>query len=415
MTYGQGPGRADASGFAQRNTRFGNYAGGYELHAYFDGQQPPIVARPQGLSLYFDGATDRQLYTSGRVGPANGAAPDETFLAIVEFTSTAGTQAIVGYFSFNSNTPKDYGRGLFLDGGVIKASGVTGTDGKVISSGITPILGRSYVIAARFSANGALFIDGVKVASGNISEAWSYLLGVGAGGSEGTLLYKLSGYVTLAYGAQCAFSDDELAAVTANPWQIFQSPASRLLVPSAAGGGNSFAYTPSGGLTFSGAGATNRGRILVPVGGLNISGAAVQARGQIKPTPAGGVQFAGTAAQARGKSVAPSGGITVSGAAQMLRGVVRSVTGGLVFSGAAPVSFTAAVQSLIVTPVGGLAVRGSAAIVRGVTKVAAGGIAFSGAAGAIFNDIVAVFRNWQRGLVSRRNRRNQGAAKTRQH
>jgi hypothetical protein len=239
------------------------------------------------------------------------------------------------------------------------------------------------------------------------------------------------------------FSAEELAELTANPNQVFAAQQ-RTLFTVSAGGSLTYSYTATGGLTISGAAPAVRSRAKVPTGGLGLSGVAPASRGKAQPVPTGGLVLSGAALKASGRGVTPSGGVTLSGAAvslrgaartaagglllsgstatvrgkahlptggialtgaaaaargrranptggislsgatAMLRGVARTASGGILFAGTAPVSFTSALQSLIVTPIGGFAIAGSAAIVRGCSRVATGGITLAGHATASF-------------------------------
>lgn len=119
-----------------------------------------------------------------------------------------------------------------------------------------------------------------------------------------------------------ALSAVEHASLAANPWQLFRSPQ-RVLV-AATGGGTSYSYTATGGVSLSGTALTLRGRVLAGLGGLSLAGAA-------------SLVFT-TAVQSL--TVTPVGGLTLSGIATMVRTIVKVASGGITVSGSAAVSLT---------------------------------------------------------------------------
>ena len=218
--------RADSSGFSERGPiGWGNgVVGAFNLHSYFLGDAPGPVAVEDGEGLLFNGSSNF-LTTYGVVGGFPGSA-DQTLLAVVRFASSSGTQNLLGFYS-DAFGPEEYGRGLYLTGGVIKASGVSASSGKILNSGVTPVLGRRYVIAARFSTKGALAVNGRIMATGDIGDAWPYNLSVGCGITEYPAgpFGLFNGTMQFAYGRDGGWSDGELEAYTDNPWQLFRAPS----------------------------------------------------------------------------------------------------------------------------------------------------------------------------------------------
>lgn len=115
-----------------------------------------------------------------------------------------------------------------------------------------------------------------------------------------------------------ALSDAEMAAISANPWQIFAPLIAPRTYEDSAGGVQSFSYTGTGGVVASGTAAIVKA--ILPVG-------------------SGGIMLSGTAGKLIGKIIAGAGGITFSGQATGLRGAARDTAGGVLFAGAASVSF----------------------------------------------------------------------------
>lgn len=374
FTPNQPSGRNDASPYAARDVSGWGTAvpNGSRLHSLFDGSDanrpaPPTKTNSQnGMALVFDGS--RLLYNANIVGKATGASPDETFIVDVDFTTNSGDQILLGYFSRNFGI-EAYGRGLALSGGVIKAIGVSASNGKIVSSGITPVVGQRYVIAARFSVDGAIFVNGQKIASGDLSHAWNYMLSIGAvtdasttGSFSPTGTTYFNGRMRGAWALSGGLSDAELRSITVNPWQLHadqDEEDEHTLYVQTGGGPQTYSYTG--------------------VGGLVLSGTVAAVKNSIK-FPNGGVQFAGTLTNVRGRSVQPSGGIVYGGIASVFRGALRAVTGGLTLAGNAAIIPFSNLQNRIITPVGGLMLAGGATVLRSLSRIPGGGLIFSGAA-----------------------------------
>lgn len=328
QSYTQPIGAADSSGFSARSAPGFNNPVGYQMHGYFVGEAPTLATTVLGQAMSFDGTTNR-LYTSGRTGLANGASPDESFVVVFIPNSTTGRQVLAGYFSDNANNPSNYGRGIWLDSGVIKASGVSATNGKILSSGITVATGTPYVVGARCSAAGALFVNGVKTASGALDHSWTYAMAIASGqGTAGGFLYPFSGKIALVYGVKRGLSDGELASLTTNPWQIFAKE--RVFVPAT---GGAITHATTGVLTGQGstvAGSATRTHAHPSSGVLAGAGATVD----------------GSAARTHEHSssgVLTGAGATVDGAAARAGVVVHDTTGTPTGAGASVVGSAARV------------------------------------------------------------------------
>ncbi len=142
------------------------------------------------------------------------------------------------------------------------------------------------------------------------------------------------------------------------------------------GGPQTYSYTATGGLTFSGTATVTRSRLKTAAGGIVFSGSANATRGAVK-SATGGIVFSGSATQTRGVVRAASGGITFSGSASIIRGLVRAGIGGIVFSGAATVSFFSAVKSYAYTAVGGIVFSGAASVAfQHIGAAISGAVAF---------------------------------------
>ena len=242
-TYGQQPGENDTSPYNDRRPGgWGNAAvGGPRLHTYFDPERPANGIGALGNALVFDSAAKSLLYTESIVGNATGASSfDETMIIALEFSATSGTPALCGYFS-SSFAMTAYGRGLFLSGGTVRASGVSASNGKTIDSGFTPIVGVPYVIAARFSASGALWINGQRYATGALDHVWNYRYGIGCqaaqtGGAPDSGSSFFAGKLYGSWLLRGGMSDGDLARVTVNPWPLFEPEPIQIYWPGAGGG-----------------------------------------------------------------------------------------------------------------------------------------------------------------------------------
>ncbi len=106
-------------------------------------------------------------------------------------------------------------------------------------------------------------------------------------------------------------------------------------------GTQSFSYSASGGLSFSGSAARARVRAAAPAGGLAFAGASAFAKGQTVTPASGGIQFGGAIAEVRVRAVIATGGLQFGGAAGLsTHEAARTVlaTGGFQFGGAASYS-----------------------------------------------------------------------------
>lgn len=104
-------------------------------------------------------------------------------------------------------------------------------------------------------------------------------------------------------------------------------------------------------------------------------------------------------------SYTATGGIAFGGVAPSIRSATKAASGGILFSGAASVSFTSAVQSLIVTPIGGIVIGAAAVIVRTCTRLVVGGISFGGTSAVEFFSILSTGASDWIGYIRRRGRR----------
>jgi hypothetical protein len=304
-----------------------------------------------------------------------------TFAAVLQVDSVAATQVFLATDDGNTGGL----RVSIAAGGALQA---TATGVGAVSTGITLSANTPYFIGMALDAKRDTLLSVVRnLATGAIQTASAAFSPTPVAGTTGLASFgygratveSVDGVMAMGFITADAVSLATLQDWALDPWGPFRLwDESR--VTYAAGGAQSYTYTPSGGITYSGIATT--------------------VRTETKPV-SGGIALAGTSAQMRGREVTPTGGVSFSGTAAMFRGIVRSITGGLVFSGSAPVSFQSFVQSLTVTPVGGLVITGSAAVVRSCTRAVSGGIALAGTAATEFGNAFTSISNW---LINARRR-----------
>lgn len=202
----------------------------------------------------------------------------------------------------------------------------------------------------------------------------------------------------------------EMAAVHANPWQLFDATSqTQFPKASVAVGPLTFSYSSTGGIVVSGTLPFNKGKVTATTGGLSYSGTSPKVKGKAT-TGSGGVVFSGTIAKAigrsltalgglvlsgtggakRGRSVSPTGGLTFSGIAAKVRGAARAVAGGLQLAGNAMTSFSNQLQSRIITPIVGVVIGSATVVGKTLTIFTSGGMNFGGASSIMKNGLMTV-------------------------
>ena len=129
----------------------------------------------RGRVLDFDGSSG-YVNLDSIVGAPGSNVPDETFTAWIKLNNTTQRSGIVGYF--RDGFWDSYGRGLKYDSGYVKVMGEQADDNAQLSFALSDT-SRPYFIAGVCSASGALYVDGVLRASGDLSSSWNYMLSVG--------------------------------------------------------------------------------------------------------------------------------------------------------------------------------------------------------------------------------------------
>lgn len=340
------PGKTDGSSFFTRQTPLANNVAqsAGSLHGYFVGDIPDTVAGPFGPMLNFDGT--RKLYTQSIVGSDNGLSSyDETCLVLCTLGSSSGSQNIFGFSNVWSTSLADYGRGVGIEGGNLFAWGASAGNGKTATATL-PALNTPIVIAVRFSGDGAIFVNGNKVTpSRDMSHTWGYYLATGAAVAnvESVEVANFTGKIGLRVWWRRGLSDSEIIEISRNPWQLFRQPT-RTTYPVVSGGTQTYSYTATGGITFSGTATESRTKVQSVSGGIQFGGSA-------------SVSFVGL----QTRVVTPSGGLTFGGSSTQSVTRPESVSGGIQFGGSATVETHESVRT--VTPSGGITFGGSASVV----------------------------------------------------
>ena len=217
------PGSTDGSAyFARSNGLLSNVAqAAGTQHGYFTGDVPDVVGSPFGPALNYDGA--KKAFTQSITGAANGLSPDESCVVVCTFGSSTGSQHLFGFGNVFSSSLADYGRGVGVEGGNLFVWGASASNGKKLTATLPP-LNTPCVIAVRFAVDGAVYVNGQKVASGDMSHSWDYYLSTGCavGAVESIELAKFTGLVGPRRWWRRGLRDNELQALSINPQLIYR-------------------------------------------------------------------------------------------------------------------------------------------------------------------------------------------------
>lgn len=140
-------------------------------------------------------------------------------------------------------------------------------------------------------------------------------------------------------------SGGQYAGSRGQSWAAFQwqptltahDPNPPLPIETAAGGGTTYTYSPTGGVQFSGTAVIVKTKIGAVSGGVTFAGG-VYSKSKIGLT-SGGVVLAGDAPRNKGKVPVLSGGYVLSGTVQIVRTKVAQSSGEVALSGNATTLF----------------------------------------------------------------------------
>ncbi len=147
-----------------------------DRHLFMPAFEPTSIGwamRPQVSGINHAGAR-----SAGIAVPANseGQPPRSMACWIKINDATRVTTTIMGH---SSTAFYDvYGIALQFDNGTLRAIGETNNSNAALTTGLTDTT-KFHHIGARFTADGALFLDGKKVDSGALDDGWGYPLTVG--------------------------------------------------------------------------------------------------------------------------------------------------------------------------------------------------------------------------------------------
>ena len=210
----------------------------YTLRGYYNNGTSEAIIRYGEVGKYFafDGA--RLAMTTSH--PAIAGTGASTLLMLVRFNSTASTQIISGNFSASQSPVYKYGRGFILDGTTLRLA-CADNNSKNISVA-APATGVWHALAGRFNTtDGAIFLNGQKVASGDLSSGYQYYeFALGSSGYSLTDFSKaFNGDIGLHLYFSSGLSDSALADLTRSvvaPWAVLAPNPRCLWIPAASGG-----------------------------------------------------------------------------------------------------------------------------------------------------------------------------------
>ena len=298
--------------------------------------------------------------------PAGAALPDGVGAACTLFAvASADTHPHGG----NGQTIRLDGRGELYFGsfGTPRIMSIMRNDGggALVLTATVPdpyVGGQYYAVASRYGSNGTdLFIDGALRGSRNGASSLSP--------SDGRIIVgpgQMSGGV-LCYAAWSRqLTDEEIASVSANPWQLFRG-ADLWHVPSAPAAGAALAGSVTLSVTATG---TLRGSAAVLSGAATLALSATATLSGSKAVLAGSATLSvATTGTLRGSAAALAGAATL---AVTTTGTLSGATAGL--SGSATLSLSATGALTVAKPLAGsatLAVTATGAL-RGTTAALAG-------------------------------------------
>lgn len=356
-------------------------------HGYFVGDVPSMVGSPFGPALNYDGT--KKAFTQGITGAANGLAPDESCVVVCTFGSSAGSQNLFGFANVWSTSLSDYGRGVGVESGQVMAWGASAVNGKRLYATLPP-LNTPCVVAVRFSVDGAIYINGAKVAAGDMSHSWGYWLATGCavGITESLEVARFNGLIGPRRWWRRGLRDDELQALSVNPQLIYRQQP-RVSFPTIGGGGVS--VTPTGvSATGSVGSVTVSGKASTTPTGVSATGSVgtvtVAAKANTTPTGASATGSVGSVTVTVGGavSVTPTGvSATGSVGSPTVAGDANTTPTGVSATGAVG-TVTITAGSVSVTPTG---VSATGAVgtptVTGKASTTPTGVSATGAVGTV--------------------------------
>ena len=372
------PVKDDGSGYGQangmRSSAVGLVSGKYyTLTGYYlnGSSEAPVVQTAEGPALYFDGVN----YKAGNAAHPSGWSGPVTLVARVLLNDTAGTHVVIGHFNSDQNPVYNYGAGIVISGGNVIAAGASGNARSIAAA--APATGRWVTLACvTNTAAGRLFVDDAKVASGDLSGAYSaYPFAIGCSGQQihaSANAYSLYGYVKHALVFAGDIGDAAIVDIARNLRKIYAPRHRRHLVSGA--GGSALNLSGSGSSQASGT-ATPALQVALAGIGIAVSGGNAMAHAAL-PIGAGGSSVAGGSAVAIAAVPLSAAGIAQSSGSATPVATVTLTAAGLALA-AAQAGIAAAV---ILQGAAAAQAAGNAALAAQLSALAAGNAQASGSA-----------------------------------
>jgi len=383
-------GGSDGSSFFERTDGLlANLAGPRgSLHGYYLDNVPPRVSTPYGLASYFNGDTD--VYTTGKAytldltGVANGAASNESCLVICTPEQSTGSQNIMGFSTVFSSSLSDYGRGIGIESGQFMAWGASASNGKRLYGTLTT-LGRPVVLAARFATDGFLMVNGVVVASGDMSHSWGYKFAVGNAIAtvESNAIAPFKGAIGMKYWWRRGCSAGELSDLSRELWGLIQPRVTPIFFT--AGGATSGAGASAG----AGAASATSQATWAAVGasvGAGTGAATSQATWAAVGASAGAGAASATGTDANGGISSATAASSGAGAASATSQATWAAVGASAGAGTG-----AATSRTVAASIGASASAGTGAATSRTVAASIGASAGTGAAAATGDDANSAF------------------------
>jgi len=354
-------------------------------HGYFAADVPDAVGAPFGPALNFDGT--RKVFTQSITGVASGLATDESCVVVCTFGSSSGSQHLFGFGTVFSTSLSDYGRGVGVESGQVMAWGASASNLKRVYATLPP-LNTPCVIAVRFAVDGAVYINGQKVGSGDMSHSWGYYLATGCAvaATESVEVANFTGLIGPRRWWRRGLRDDELQALSVNPQLIYRQQP-RVSFPTIGGGGVS--VTPTGvSATGSVGSVTVSGKASTTPTGVSATGSVgtvtVAAKASTTATGSSATGAVGTPAVTGDANTTPTGASatgSVGSVTVTVGGAVSVTPTGVSATGSVGTPTVAGDANTTPTGVSATGAIGTVTVTSGAVSVTATGVSATGAVG----------------------------------
>lgn len=271
------------------------------------------VTSKYGVGSHFNGTSQSVQLPNNAFNNGDTTTKFGTRIAVLKIGAAAASNCISGSGSGKSSLRVNSGGSLSI---VVTGVSVVYTSAAIVSANELCVLG----VATDGITNGSpvsVYKNGVSVASGTTSNnvgdngpaAYIGQNGAGAQWWDGDI------YLHLAFSR--SLPDYELAALTANPWQIFSDEDTSWLYTTGGGGGTTYTLSVGGSFVLSGVAIYSHERQQVPSGSVTFSGSSFMVRNRVI-IPTGSVTFSGSATEIKNKVIPAGGTVNFSGTAPLI-------------------------------------------------------------------------------------------------